>query len=32
MPLKIFSYAMIGIFAVGLLVTVVGSANVLLNL
>ncbi|GJE44477.1 hypothetical protein AEGHOMDF_3665 [Methylobacterium soli] len=32
MALKAFSYAMIGVFACGLVMTMVGSANVLLNL
>lgn len=32
MLMKAFSYAMIGVFAFGLATTVVGTANVLLNL
>ncbi|VUD74579.1 hypothetical protein MET9862_05211 [Methylobacterium symbioticum] len=32
MMLKAFSYGMIGAFVVGLIVTVAGSADVLLNL
>ncbi len=30
--MKLFSYAMIGVFAVGLVMTFVGSANILLGL